>query len=117
MKTLLQIGLSCFLVTLGGCSSNPAAETGQEVLQHDFTGTAVPWRPNGFDAEEGKFTFTVFSDLTGGERDGVFDVAIEQLRLLRPELIANLRLSGIFNKTGNLPLNGEQLCFADCAKN
>jgi hypothetical protein len=30
--------------------------------------------------------------------------------------IANIRMSGIFNKTGKIPLNGEDLCFsiADC---
>jgi hypothetical protein len=30
--------------------------------------------------------------------------------------IANLRLSGIFDKTGHIPLNGESLCFnvKDC---
>jgi hypothetical protein len=25
--------------------------------------------------------------------------------------IANIRMSGIFNKTGKIPLNGEDLCF------
>ena len=30
--------------------------------------------------------------------------------------IANLRMSGIFDKTGKIPLNGEKLCFeiAEC---
>ncbi|MGA9572434.1 MAG: metallophosphoesterase [Lysobacterales bacterium] len=78
------------LLTLGGCSGNPPAGTGQAVFQHEFTGTAVPWTQNGFDDQDGKFTFAVFSDLAGGERDGVFDVAIEQLRLLRPELIVSV---------------------------
>jgi len=65
-------------------------KTGQAVFQHDFTEPAVPWTKTGFDNEEGKFTFTLFSDLSGGERDGVFAVAVEQLRLLRPELIVNV---------------------------
>ena len=32
--------------------------------------------------------------------------------------IANLRMSGIFDKTGRIPLNGEDLCFeaAECGK-
>ena len=32
----------------------------------------------------------MFSDLTGGEREGVFEVAVAQLNLLRPELILNV---------------------------
>jgi 3',5'-cyclic AMP phosphodiesterase CpdA len=51
---------------------------------------ALPFSHSNFDDDPEKFTFAVFSDLTGGERDGVFEVAIEQLRLLRPEFIVNV---------------------------
>ena len=34
--------------------------------------------------------FAVFSDLTGGERERVFEIAVAQLNLLRPELIVNV---------------------------
>lgn len=78
------------VLLLGACVGNPAGNAGQTGFRHDFTGEAVPWTANGFDDESGKFTFAVFSDLTGGERDGVFDVAVEQLRLLRPELIMSV---------------------------
>lgn len=51
----------------------------------------MPWTHDNFDADDGKkFTFAVVSDLTGGERDGVFEVAIQQLSLLRPELILSV---------------------------
>lgn len=78
------------LILLGACAVQPEIDNQQTVFQHDLKGSAVPWTHTDFDDEEGKFTFAVFSDLTGGERDGVFDVAIEQLRLLRPELIVNV---------------------------
>lgn len=29
--------------------------------------------------------------------------------------IANLRMSGIFDRTGKLPLNGEEICLENCA--
>ncbi len=66
--------------------------TGQEsgLFKHDFNGGTVPWTHANFDNEPGKFSFALFSDLTGGERDGVFEVAVEQIRLLRPELIINV---------------------------
>lgn len=38
----------------------------------------------------GKFTFAIVTDLNGGERPGIFDVAVEQLNLLRPELILSV---------------------------
>lgn len=86
--------LPIIFIMLAACAGKPAVEPendkGQMVFQHDFSGSAVPWTKNDFDNEEGKFTFALFSDLTGGERDGVFDVAVEQLRLLRPELIVNV---------------------------
>lgn len=50
----------------------------------------MPWTNAAFDAADGKFTFAVFSDLTGGEREKVFEIAIAQLSLLRPELIINV---------------------------
>ena len=29
--------------------------------------------------------------------------------------IANLRMSGIFDKTGNIPMNGDTICLERCA--
>lgn len=50
-------------------------------------GSSTPWTHEVFDSADGKFTFAIFSDLTGGERAGIFDVAVAQLNLLRPEFI------------------------------
>lgn len=79
--------LTVLLVLISACAGSPSAQPEPSVFENDFTGDAVPWTDKRFDDEAGKFTFAVFSDLTGGERDGVFEVAVEQLRLLRPELI------------------------------
>jgi hypothetical protein len=59
-------------------------------FQHDITGAVHPWTHENFDAAEDKFTFAVFSDLTGGERGRVFEIAVAQLSMLRPELIINV---------------------------
>ena len=75
---------------MGACSNIPTSEPGLSTFQHDFGGSRVPWTNSDFDDEPGKFTFAVFSDLTGGEREEVFEVAVEQLRLLRPELIISV---------------------------
>jgi len=54
------------------------------------SGQLLPWTNENFDAADDKFTFAVFSDLTGGERERVFEIAVAQLSLLRPELIINV---------------------------
>ena len=59
-------------------------------FHHDVSGPIQPWTSEDFDAADDKFTFAVFSDLTGGERPGVFATAVAQLNLLRPELIMNV---------------------------
>jgi hypothetical protein len=84
LVVLLASNPGAFADSFAGPFSSPTADT-------SFTDTSVeigrPWTGKEFDAEEGKFTFAVFSDLTGGEREGIFAVAAEQLRLLRPEFI------------------------------
>ena len=39
----------------------------------DVTGDVSPWKHENFDADDDKFTFAIFADLTGGERGRVFD--------------------------------------------
>ena len=82
--------LPALLIFISACAGKPLVEPEKPVFQHDFTGAKVPWTNKQFDNEAGKFTFAIFSDLTGGERDGVFEVAVDQLRLLRPELIISV---------------------------
>lgn len=78
------------LILISACAATSPVEPEKPVFQHDFTTTIVPWTDKQFDNEAGKFTFAIFSDLTGGERDGVFKAAVDQLRLLRPELIISV---------------------------
>ncbi|MEE4175746.1 MAG: metallophosphoesterase [Xanthomonadales bacterium] len=66
-----------------------SAQAGPEFV-HDVTDAPHPWTHERFDRGEDRLTFAVFADITGGERPGVFDLAAEQLNLLRPELILNV---------------------------
>jgi hypothetical protein len=86
---LLSIVTSAFLST----SCTDRHSTPNEItnaLQHDIATPAKPWTNENFDDDDGKFTFAVFSDLTGGEREHVFEIAMAQLALLRPELIMSV---------------------------
>ena len=59
-------------------------------FEHDLLTDVTPWSQADFDNAEDKFTFAIFSDLNGGERGRVFEVALEQLSLLNPELILSV---------------------------
>lgn len=80
--------LICLLPTLlimQGCVTE-----GDVIFEHGVAGETTPWTHDAFDAEDDRFMFAIFSDLYSGERKGVFAVAMEQLQMLRPELILNV---------------------------
>ena len=60
-------------------------------FSHELSGPPLPWTHEDFDNVDEKFTFAVFSDLYGGERERIFNIAMAQLNLLRPELILSVR--------------------------
>lgn len=78
--------LPAIALAVAGCSQS----SDQHDSAHDVGGNAQPWTHENFDWGDDKFMFAVFSDLTGGERERVFEIAVAQLNLLRPELIINV---------------------------
>ena len=82
---LLLLG-ALILASHGACAQAAAPQT----FQHQLTTAAKPWTHERFDASQHKFTFAIFSDLNGSQRPGVFETAIAQLNLLRPELILSV---------------------------
>ena len=59
-------------------------------MQHDIISGPTPWTDREFGYDPDTVRFAIFSDVTGGEREGVFEIAVEQLNMLRPELIVNV---------------------------
>jgi hypothetical protein len=82
--------ISCAGHSLDTATADAPRERSDENFSHGAFPGPRPWSHERFDDAPGKFTFAIFSDLTGGERDGIFSVAAEQLRLLRPEFIINV---------------------------
>ncbi len=72
-----------------GCEDRSRASEESAFRAPDI-GDVTPWTKDSFDDREDKFTFAIHSDLTGRERDGVYEVAVAQLNLLRPEFIINV---------------------------
>lgn len=60
------------------------------VFKHEISTEVKPWTHEKFDDSNEKFTFAIFSDLTGSERPEIFKVAVAQLNLLRPDMIINV---------------------------
>ena len=80
-----------FSLLLAACAAQqPTPQAEPSPFQHDFENGPVPWSGQRFDNAPEKFTFALFSDLTGGEREGIYEIAVEQLKLLRPELILSV---------------------------
>ena len=80
--------VTALVICLEGCSST------SDVAAPDFApgyrGDVTPWTHVEFDNAEDKFTFAIISDLWGGNRASIFEVAVEQLNLLRPEMVMSV---------------------------
>lgn len=77
------------LISISACQQQKPEAPSQTVFEHDVTSDSTPWSPEAFNDADDKFTFAIISDLYGGERAGVFEVAVEQLNLLQPEFISS----------------------------
>jgi 3',5'-cyclic AMP phosphodiesterase CpdA len=82
-RMYLTIGAAALL--LYACQSKPSSPFVGAPLPENTPWTSPPQgRPGS------QFSFAVIGDLNSGEREGVFEVAVEQMRLLRPEFILSI---------------------------
>ncbi len=84
MKPTLPV-LIFALFVYSSCKESPP-----QTFVHDIEQGPTPWSHEQFDNQSDQFTFTIISDLNGGERPGIFQVAIDQVNLLRPEFILSV---------------------------
>lgn len=83
-----QLGFFLTLTLIMSCSTSIQVE--EQQFLHDVTTTAKPWNDESFEPTEEDFTFGIISDLTGGERPGVFSVAVEQMNQLEPTFVLSV---------------------------
>lgn len=88
MKFLRWIGTICLSAIIAACEIS--IDTNGSDFNHEIPGDVLPWTHEQFDIANDQFTFAIFSDLYGGERDRIFNIAMAQLNLLRPELILSI---------------------------
>ncbi|WP_058275781.1 metallophosphoesterase family protein [Ruegeria atlantica] len=67
-----------------------ACATEAQTFSHDISGDAVPWSEPLTSGDTSDLTFILHSDLTGGERPGIFELAARQMALLRPEFVISV---------------------------
>lgn len=73
---------ACVVAALAACSS--------PVFKSDIASGPAPWTHTAFDDAPEDFSFAVVADLESGYRPGVFDVALAELKLLRPTFILTI---------------------------
>ncbi len=60
------------------------------VFVHDIAQGPKPWTGETFKEGGDDFTFAIISDLNGGERQGVFNVAVAQINRLEPTFVLSI---------------------------
>jgi UDP-2,3-diacylglucosamine pyrophosphatase LpxH len=59
-------------------------------FEHDLSSGPKPWTSETFESTEEDFTFAIISDLSGGERPGVYSTAVAQLNRLDPTFVLSV---------------------------
>ncbi|MBX2945512.1 MAG: metallophosphoesterase [Cyclobacteriaceae bacterium] len=73
------------LIVLLSCAKSP------EPFKHEMNpGGTYPWTYKPVGKQTDDFSFAVIGDLHSGEREGIFEIAVEQLNLIRPDFILSV---------------------------
>ena len=77
------------IVVVASCQQ-PQASQEEQSFSHDIQTEQKPWTHSEFESPKEQLRFAIIGDLSGGERDSIFRVAVAQLNLLKPELIVSV---------------------------
>lgn len=89
----MRYRLLIFMSVLGIVSCKQETKSKDKVsakFQHGVNSGPKPWTSETFEATEEDFTFGIISDLNGGEREGVYATAVEQLNMLDPTFVLSV---------------------------
>lgn len=81
---------SIFILSIALLTSCNPGKTKSQTFLHDIKEGPTPWTAVPEGRSDSSFTFAIITDLNSGEREGVFEVAVAQLNLLRPEFILSV---------------------------
>ncbi len=83
------IKMIVILLVLSSCKENNQ-KIEKSTFEHSLGEGPKPWTSAIFEPTEDDFTFAIISDLNGGERDGVYSAAVEQLNALDPTFVLSV---------------------------
>ncbi|MBT8187286.1 MAG: hypothetical protein HKP38_02480 [Croceitalea sp.] len=83
------VNCSIVMIVLFAFSCRTAVEK-SPIFKHDIAKGPKPWTSETFELEEEDFTFAIISDLNGGEREGVYSTAVDQLNRLEPTFVVSV---------------------------
>ncbi len=86
MRTILFFILSLNFIFL---ACNPKMKDSKTFI-HTINKDPKPWNSELFEEGEEDFNFAIISDLNGGERKGVFDIAVQQINRINPEFVLSI---------------------------
>lgn len=67
-----------------------ACTTKPKIFLPDVSSTRNPWNHEPLRKSTDQFNFAIIGDLHSGERAGIFEIAVEQLNLLQPDLVLSV---------------------------
>jgi len=82
-KKTVFVLLVAYVIVISGCSSN-------QQLIIDDSSQHNPWNHLNFYNNPDNFQFAIIGDIEGGRRDGVFEEAIDDLNLMKPEFVMSV---------------------------
>lgn len=82
-----RLGLLLAVVILMGCENH---KDPQSIFKHEIQEGPTPWTFAPTPRSDSSFTFAIVADLNSDEREGIFEVAVEQLNLLNPDFILSV---------------------------
>jgi len=89
MKTFcFKIIFLILIIILSSCNSNQKLKPHFEHNLKD--NDPKPWTSETFEESEDDFTFAIISDLNGGEREGIYNVAVAQINRLNPTFVLSV---------------------------
>ena len=90
MKTDRKLGFKIVLLIIIGVLISCQTTQYEIKTPDEFKTGQTPWTDTIVNDSPEKFQFAIISDLTGGERAGVFDQAVDKLNQLQPDFVVSI---------------------------
>ena len=90
MSKFVAIFLFGIIFILSCNEQTEELKTKEIAFKHTVENDKRPWNSESFEVGEEDFTFGIIADLTGGERPGIFSVAVEQMNRLEPSFVLSV---------------------------